>query len=346
MVLRRKKSSPALHNGLATSPTASSSAVSAANSVDNEKGLTQFSLRLSKPPITCDAVQDAAWRQWHGTLQKVITKLTLEPDSVGPTWLWLESGQASVQLSAAANSASEHEGWDRTVVNCGRLPKYWLAQQLVQEDDSWAGLPKFTGELCDLIDAAGGTALRRIWHVFTLTTAGTPVPVKTRQSKQLCSEVFASACSRTGAIKWLSGGGPYTIQWVGELAKTVTSLELTCKPIDVRITKEFSFKDPWCFMRCQAIGSGAARCLLKDFFGPDEGPNALCVDKKGTQIAACVSQRAAENDLQKHNIRDDEDFVGTGRNEKRRAALSTAQKVSADKQKRRRMLKATPSQTT
>ena len=105
-------------------------------------GLTKYATRLPRPSQTRDSATDSAWALWHTSLQKIITRLTVEPDLAITTWGWLESGQSSVSLKDA--TSAENDEWHMTVVNCGRVPKYWMGQHLVLCDKTMPPARRFT----------------------------------------------------------------------------------------------------------------------------------------------------------------------------------------------------------
>ena len=215
-----------------------------------ESGLSPLAKAVPRTRSTGDLSQDTNNQVRMMTFQKIIMRLEANPEEILPTWGLMEVGTTRPKQDKT-------ESWDRTVANCGRLPKYWLAQWLVQNDCSIAPLSQ---TFMDLIDSRDVANVKHMFYLFTLTSATTSIPKPCRESKTLCSKLFTNRLQlignplrdwaskavdeTTGAVDWLVGGA-YTLIWEGDFAKEVVFITGDRAPIeDVRITKTFEIKDP------------------------------------------------------------------------------------------------------
>eukprot|EP00974_Lingulodinium_polyedra_P040740 3913483-Lingulodinium_polyedra.AAC.1 len=112
-----------------------------------------------------DVAADSTAALQRAVFQKIIMRLEQNPNEILPTWGLMEAGATTSQNKAKS------EGWDRTVASCGRFPKYWMAQWIVQNDSSPNPI---TRAVLDLIGAKDTSSIRNIFYLMTLTSASTP----------------------------------------------------------------------------------------------------------------------------------------------------------------------------
>ena len=313
-----------------------------------ESGLSPLAKAVPRTRSTGDLSQDTNNQVRMITFQKIIMRLEANPEEILPTWGLMEVGTTRPKQDKT-------ESWDRTVANCGRLPKYWLAQWLVQNDCSIAPLSQ---TLMDLIDSRDVANVKHMFYLFTLTSATTSIPKPCRESKTLCSKLFTNRLQlignplkdwaskavdeTTGAVDWLVGGA-YALIWEGDFAKEVVFITGDRAPIeDVRITKTFEIKDPWDILRAKAQ-KGAAKYSFADFFGSGTGPHKNKLDKKGAMLEAVA--RRLEMDMEQQtksimqgSIEDDNRYIGDKKKTLKREAMAVAQAKALAASKVRRTI--------
>ena len=227
--------------------------------------LTAYAKRLPKPPLSGSPKKDQSLLVKHQIFQRLISALQNDYDQILPAW-----GTVTSEVAHEDPAIS----WDDTTVRCQRLPKYWMAQHLVQHDPS-PPEEKVSQALLDKMDAKDPEVVRKVWHLHTMTLKSTKVPVSCRHSKALCSEVFAdrmksvvghdgkpTLCSwshkyvntTTLQVDWLRGG-PYKLIWQEgkDYAQSISAITGEEVKLEVDIDREFTIKDPWDPFRATAI---------------------------------------------------------------------------------------------
>lgn len=329
---------------------ASSPGASAADGIS----ISPYAARLPQPAATGVPEQDAAWNCWHRTMQQVISHLQANPDEVAPLWARMSSGEMSVSLKGV--TAAEKVAWDDSVFCVGRLPKYWQAQVLCDCDTA----PKrpVDKKICDLIDSIDSQGIQNIFKVLTATTDGTENPLLARRSKALCAQMFrdrlnevgrltgsrAACIDAVGTIKWVKAG-PYALHWGadGQVKQIEWVSENIMKEVDVDIDGSFDLKDPWCVSKAMAQAGQVKKYMFEDFFdkAAKEGPHKFLADKKGSVLegfAARVNEKIEAQAREIHEVCDEEDFVGSQRQEKRKLVLEQAQQKATAKMRKMRVV--------
>lgn len=326
-----------------------------ANDSFDEDSLCALARAVPKVKKTGNASADSQAALVRQSMQRIIERLTNCPDEVIPCWAYLSTGGA---ISQPAASKME---WDRTVATVGRLPKYWLAQFITEND---ASAQKFSRKLLDLVDSEDVAGIRKIFYMATQTSAATPLPMLARQSKALCGKLFLARLLQVnnplqglaaklvnfenGKLKWLTGG-PYSIKFVEGKATTITYLNGDNVDVAAQcvLTQDFEIRDPWDAWSAIAI-KGIQRYPLHELFkSENNGPYAFKLDRKGLileQLATVCHSKMEELRVEqaKGIVAEEEvSFVGEARKEKQRQVLQAAQAKAAAKSKRARVVKLT-----
>lgn len=191
----------------------------------------------------------------------------------------LESGQCNP--IAIADSAIEKEAFHHTYVSFKSLPKYWIAEWLVNQC-------RFSPAFIDLIDAGGSSQVRQVFTYFTGIGESTYWPRPLLRKELLLTflagmleklgnrhEHFDKHVDKTGKINW-GAGGPFTLKWAkdevtgGHYIEEIShSLGDTVKMDLIRISDKFGIQEPWDDLRAQFSGDIAIRLVIADLFTKD-----------------------------------------------------------------------------
>lgn len=201
-------------------------------------------------------------------------------------------------LSKAQKGGKETDDWDRTVCNVKRLPKYWKASFLAENDQST--MP-FNEDILDLVDNRDNACIPHIFQHLTQTSELTALAPEMRASKGVCGMVFTRRihelgmpiidwCKNyvdgtTGKVNWMMAG-PYQVSWkkagnVEIAASVLYTVDKTEVPCTVLITRDFSFWDMWDVEKARAVKKPADYKFIDFFKDPTKGPKKFVFDKKG-----------------------------------------------------------------
>lgn len=246
--------------------------------------------------------------------------------------------------------------WDRTVVSTMRLPKYWCAKWLAQNDTSTG--QKLTQSVLDLMDSKDNKNIKRLFNMVTMTLPTTPLPHKARESKILCSQLWTARLREvgdflrgwavkavdptTGIVSWTKGGAYLFHLKEDGVIEQLEFLNGDRVPVDVHMTSEFAIRDPWdpwCAVACH--GAVQEYALHRFFIATNSGPYKYSLDKKGVHLAQLADRLndeniLAEQRLQNANLGAADDFIGEARRQLRSEALQAAQAKAKAASKRRR----------
>lgn len=214
--------------------------------------MTAFSKKLPKPFATDGVSRDAHLLACWRAGQNIITAITNDWDLALTTWNHIE-------MNMEADRERAGPGWDPSIVNCARLPKYFTGQCLVGAD-TLALARRFSQDILDRVDAADSKGIRRIFYLHSMGGGWMHVPKPCREDKGLTFEVFQerinavsgirdwcgnSIDATTGRIDWLAAG-PYRFVW-GEDGKATQvrfwfgDVAMVC----VEVTRDVSFQEAW-----------------------------------------------------------------------------------------------------
>ena len=342
MSAKRSTSSSALDGGAAL-----------ALSDDVDEQLTHYAMQVPKFKKIGNSHIDGENELCRETLMRLISGLQTNPHVILKVEQYFQKC-----VSPDTPDAVNDDKWDRTVVNTGRIPKYWCAIWLVQNDHSREG--KLTQAVLDLIDSKDVHAVRRIFNLMTMTLPSTSMPMKARASKTLCSQLFtqrlrdvgspvldwaaAAVDPRSGVVNWIKGGR-YEIQFENGFAKHIKFMDGYLAEVDVEITKEFVMCDPWDpWSATVCLGATKEYMLHKFFKSAVSGPYKYVLDKKGiilTQMSEALFEVAEKAKLKSVEgaINDDKAFIGEAKKKLRQEVLKDAHAKAAAKSKRQRVVK-------
>ena len=314
--------------------------------------ISKWASRAPEFEPTGDHAQDAKLEIAHGKFMKLISYLQTRPAEAEAAWSMAETGAFK-----PLDTATLDDKWDYTVVNVQRLPKYWCAQVLAEADKS-QGPIKFTKELLDAVDGKNAQNVKRIFHIVTLTAGTTRVPVKCRDNKRLCTDVFLQRIvdvggliigwaakninPRTGFVDW-AHASPYQVEWGSDdVATKITFITGDWTVFTEIVTRAFDFKDMFDIKKARAQ-CGLKTFYLKDFFEPGLGPHRWFHEKVDDPLdAVCEKLTTAKETLLKEaactEMPDDRKFVGGTRAERKRKLLAESQAKAAHEREKQRLV--------
>lgn len=318
--------------------------------------LTPYAKALPKLKRTGDAHTDNEGDMRRRSLMKTISRLQENPAVV----LQVEQYVMKLLDPDTKTAAAQDDKWDRTVVSTMRLPKYWCAKWLAQNDTSTG--TKLSQPILDLMDSKDTKNIKRLFNMVTMTLPTTPLPHKARDSKLLCSQLWTARlrelddflrgwCQKavdptTGIVNWTKGGA-YTFHFnEAGVIETVEFLNGDRATVDVHMTNAFSVRDPWDAWGAVACQGAVKEYVLHRFFlETNTGPYKYLLDKKGIHLTQLAERLHDENELAEQRkeramVSEADSFIGETRRQLRSDALKAAQAKAKAASKRRRIVSA------
>lgn len=276
----------------------------------------------------------------RGCQVKAIDALMKHPDMAFEAWSLIEDC-----MRKATSGAPPTDRWNDQYKKLGKLPTYWMASWMITK----AGGRLTTEQLEDMTHKRGEAFIRECFWFVTQCGPADALPEK-MLDKLICAKVFNQRHDGLGGrlhklvqsgifegkdLSW-TDVGPYTIEWDGQRAKSITHISGAVAAIEggeAEFTTKFSIHCAHSDYDCYVKGR-MAKYYLRQYFDESEGPFRTML-RPDTLLTLAEQTGSAidkvKTDLCMDIVKDDPSVLPDQNLLKRQAALARARQMLANK---------------